>query len=201
MSLKWNYTKLPKYMRTFILNEEETLVAFSKGDAMAFEAIYKKYHTNIYFVAKKYLNDDDDAKDVRANSFIKIWEMHDTIKFDSMRALYGWLRKITANSCIDYLRMVALHASKEEFVKTQYFIEHQYHAFELSDKEAIIVERIRKQIEALPKSVKDVFKMRLSDMKFKEIAAALHADISTIKKRYARALTLINRGLNFCVII
>jgi len=187
-------------MSTFILNEEETIVAFSKGDASAFEHIYNKYHTQIYFVAQKYLSADD-AKDIRANSFLKLWEMHDTLHFDSMRAIYGWLRKITANSCIDHLRMIAIRLSKEDIIKTQYFIEHQNHAFELSDKEAIIVERIRKQIEALPPMVKDVFKMRLNEMKFKDIAATLQADISTIKKRYARALTLINRGLKVFIII
>lgn len=187
-------------MSKFILNEEEMLVAFSKGDAMAFEAIYNKFHTHVFFIAQNYLGEDN-AEDIRANCFMKLWEMHDKLHFDSMGALYSWLRRTTSNNCIDYLRKISFRRNKEIDVINNYILSNQEGVYELSDKEAIIIERLRKQVEGLPLKFKEVFQMRLKDMKFKEIAAILHADISTIKKRYARALTLINRGLNFFIFL
>ena len=68
------------------------------------------------------------------------------------------------------------------------------YAFEASDKEAAILERLLKQIEQLPTNVKQVFKMHwLNNLKFREIAEQMGADISTIKKRYSRALTILKK--------
>jgi RNA polymerase sigma-70 factor (family 1) len=176
--------------------DKETLLEFSKGSAVAFEQIYKRYHTNIFLVAHRYIRSEEDAKDIRSKCFIRLWELREKLDFDSMAALYSWLRTTIVNSCIDYLRSVSIRESKQPEIAMRYMQENQTEIFEASDKEAIILERLLRQIEQLPPKYKVVFKMRwLGDLKFREIAEELNTDISTIKKRYSRALKSLKENI------
>lgn len=176
--------------------DKEILVAFSKGSAVAFEQIYKRYHTNIFLVAHRYIRSEEDAKDIRSKCFIRLWELREKLNFDSMAALYSWLRSTIINSCIDYLRSLSMRESKQPEIVMRYLHENHTEIFEASDKEAIILERLLGRIEQLPPKCKQVFKMRwLGDLKFREIAEALNTDISTIKKRYARAIKLLKETI------
>jgi RNA polymerase sigma-70 factor, ECF subfamily len=176
--------------------DKEILVAFSQGNPSAFEHIYNRFHTNIFLVAHRYIRSDEDAKDIRSNCFIKLWELREKLEFDSMGALFSWLRSTITNSCIDYLRSISIRESKRPEILLRYCQHNDIEIFEASDKEAIILEKLLKEIEQLPAKFKEVFKMRwLRDLKFREIAEELNTDVSTIKKRYARAIVLLKRNI------
>ena len=174
--------------------DKEILEAFAEGSALAFKHIYNRYHTNIFLVAHRYIRSEEDAKDIRSKCFIKLWEQHDKLNFDTMGALFSWLRATITNSCIDYLRSITIRESKRPEIVKRYLQDNEIEIFEASDKEAIILERLLKEIDRLPPKCKEVFKMRwLRNLKFREIAEELNTDVSTIKKRYARAVILLKR--------
>jgi RNA polymerase sigma-70 factor, ECF subfamily len=176
--------------------DKEILVAFSQGNPSAFEHIYNRFYTNIFLVAHRYIHSEEDAKDIRSKCFIKLWEQRDALNFDTMGALFSWLRTTITNSCFDYLRSISIRQSKQPEIVKRYWQDNDIELFEASDKEAIILERLLKQIEGLPPKLKVVFKKRwLGDLKFREIAEELNTDVSTIKKRYARALVLLKRNI------
>ena len=176
--------------------DKEILEAFAQGSALAFEHVYNRFHTNIFLVAHRYIQSEEDAKDIRSKCFIKLWEQRDKLNFDTMGALFSWLRATITNSCIDYLRSITLRESKRPEIVKRYLQDNEIEIFEASDKEAIILERLLKEIDLLPPKCKEVFKMRwLRDLKFREIAEELNTDISTIKKRYARAVILLKRNI------
>lgn len=177
-------------------SDKEILVALSQGCPLAFEHIYNRFYSNILVVALRYLRSEEDAKDIRSKCFTKLLELRGHLNFESMGSLFSWLRATTSNSCIDYLRSISIRESKKSEIELRYLQNHQTEIFEASDKEAIILERLRKEIDLLPPKVKEVFKMRwLRDMKFREIAEVIGAEVSTTKKRYARALVLLKRHL------
>lgn len=174
------------------MNDKEILKTLHEGNAKTFEIIYNRFYANVFFIAYKYIRSEEDAKDIRSGCFIKLWELKDRIEFDSMAALYGWLRSTTINSCIDYLRKKNTREYKKEEISNQYLLDNQEGIFELSDKEAILVERLLKRVDALSPKFKIVFKMRCFDeLKFTEISKQLHTDLSTIKKRYSKALKIL----------
>ena len=176
--------------------DKEILAAFSQGSPLAFEHIYNRFHTNIFLVAHRYIRSEEDAKDIRSKCFIKLWEQRDKLNFDTMGALFSWLRATITNSCIDYLRSISIRESKKPEIVQRYWQNNEMEIFEASDKEAIILERLLKDIDRLPPKCKEVFKMRwLRDLKFREIAEELNTDVSTIKKRYARAVVLLKRNI------
>lgn len=176
--------------------DKEILEAFAQGSALAFKHIYNRFYTNIFLVAHRYIRSEEDAKDIRSKCFIKLWEQHDKLSFDTMGAIFSWLRATITNSCIDYLRSITIRESKRPEIIKRYWQDNEVEVFEASDKEALILERLLKEIDQLPPKVKEVFKMRwLRDLKFREIAEELNTDVSTIKKRYARAVILLKRNI------
>jgi RNA polymerase sigma-70 factor (ECF subfamily) len=179
-------------MKTSNYQDDELIAEFHRGNAAAFEQIYKRYHSYIFILAQRYLSVEEDAKDIRSRSFIRLWELRDKLKFDSMAALYSWLRSTTRNSCIDYLRGRSIRDSKISEIAKLYTESNGADVFEASDKEAIILDKLLHHIELLPTKFKQVFRLRwLDDLKFREIAEHLDADVSTIKKRYSRAVELL----------
>lgn len=176
--------------------DKEILAALSLGDPLAFEHIYHRFHTNIFLVAHRYVRSQEDAKDIRSKCFIKLWEQREKLSFESMGALFSWLRLTVTNGCIDYLRSISIRDAKRPEIVTKYLQDNEKEIFEANDKEAIILERLLKDIDGLPQKIKDVFKMRwLRDLKFREIAEELGSDVSTVKKRYARAVVLLKRNI------
>lgn len=192
------------------IKEGEIIIAFNNGNAYAFEYIYNKYYTHIFLIAAKFLKEENNAKDVRSQVFIKLWENIGKVKFENMPTLFGWLRTITSNTCIDYIRSINTRHKYEHdeniFKKVKIVraegeydvLEEQEEFFECNDKEAAILNRLLYNIEKLPPNVKQVFKMRWQDdLLFREIAALLHLQLSTVKKRYARALKLLKQTTLF----
>lgn len=171
--------------------DKKILVDFSKGDAKAFEYLYNHYHIKVFFIALHYLKSSDDAKDIRANSFMRLWEGREKLKFETFSGVYMWLRTITYNSCIDFIRKQKTITTRQETLQSVIIEANKNEIFELVDKEAIIINRMLNRLEKMPPKFKEVFKMRCyDDLKFVEIANLLKTDISTIKKRYARAVKL-----------
>jgi RNA polymerase sigma-70 factor (ECF subfamily) len=171
------------------------LFEFHNGNHAAFERLYNEFHTTVFLWAKKYHQSEEDAKDIRSKCFIKLWEQHSTLKFKSMRSVAGWLRFIVFNSCIDATRRTIIREKKSYEIISRFVQYHDDDVFEVSDKEAVVINRLIKRIELLPVKNKIVFNMRVYDqLKFREISEKLNIDLSVVKKRYTRALFLLKKS-------
>lgn len=178
--------------------EIEILIGLSNGSHTAFERLYKRFHTGVYLLAKKYTKSEEEAKDIRSNCFIKLWEQRGVLSFDSMAAVYSWLKTTVINNYIDNERKLKTREAKKNDIIYNQAINSSVDYFEVSDKEAAILDRILNRLDTMPVKLKEVFRMRYYDeLKFKEISEILHADISTVKKRYARALKILRMTYSF----
>jgi RNA polymerase sigma factor (sigma-70 family) len=80
------------------------------GDERSKEFIYKKYYGYVLAVAIRYVKNHDDAEELTNESFVKAFSaIH---KFSKKgegavldRLFGGWLSRICANACIDFLRV------------------------------------------------------------------------------------------------
>jgi RNA polymerase sigma-70 factor (ECF subfamily) len=80
--------------------EDGTLLeAFRRGEESAFTALVIKYREAIYRVARRMLNNHEDAADATQEVFIRAYRaLH---RFDGRSQLYTWLYRITVNLCLD----------------------------------------------------------------------------------------------------
>lgn len=172
------------------LGERDILIEFSKGNPVAFEEIYNRFYASIFLLAKRYVHSDDDAKDIRAGCFMRLWECRDSLSFNNMSRLYSWLRVIVYNKCIDYIRK----SCDRRKVEREVVYLSRFEVFEICEKEAAIINSLLTKIEKLPIKLKTVFKMRcFNELKFREIASELNISDDLAKKRYACAIELMKR--------
>src|ERR1044072_4961757 len=136
------------------------LAAFSEGNPAAFAEIYKRFYPVTLLIALRYIPEDD-AKDVRSECFIKLWQARDKLHFESMGALFSWLKVTISNACIDHIRSTgARQIRQSKYSHLELLRMEREEIFDATDKEAAILRRLLDQIETLPSKYRPVFKLR-----------------------------------------
>ena len=166
--------------------DEDALVSrFQNGDTEAFNPLVLKYQKKIYNLIYQRVRDQETAKDLCQEVFLKAFNALPNFKGGS--AFYSWIYRIAINCSIDFqrqrsrdrvltfeelpveadevLKMTDSHPSPERF---------------LDEKELGLI--IRKAVQKLPPGQRRVFNLRhRRELAIKEIAALLNRSEGTIK--------------------
>ena len=73
-------------------------------DRRAMGQLYQMYIEELSSVCYRYVPDDNDAKDVLQNSFVKIFTSLPTFEYRDESSFRGWMIKIVVNEALHYLR-------------------------------------------------------------------------------------------------
>ena len=168
-----------------ILSDKELIVKANNGDAFAFEELIYRYDKMVLRIAFKYTNDDDDAKDIYQEVFIKVYKGLSNFQFKS--EFSTWLFRITSNVCISFKK------SKQR--KQTFSIDDSADSYtsnipdidsELPDNVLIkseFSEKLNNAIDTLSPNQKMSFLLKhLEGFKIKEIAEMMNCKEGTIKK-------------------
>lgn len=152
------------------INSPEFIKLLKEDGAKAFELLYKLYYQRLFHLAKNYIGNEEDAKEIIQELFLKLWNRRDLLN----KINNSYLFTLTKNACLDYLKSKKI---KIEYSKNYYdkqlsdpisFIENEV-ASKLLEKELDI--KIKESIAMLPEKCRVVFmKSRFEGMKNKEIA-------------------------------
>ncbi|HAW19097.1 MAG TPA: RNA polymerase subunit sigma-70 [Flavobacteriales bacterium] len=84
-------------------HEEAQLVDGCKsGSRTAQEEVFNSMYRRLLGVRMRYADDDDEAKDILQNGFIKVFKSVENYKGDG--SLEGWVKRIVINTAIDNYR-------------------------------------------------------------------------------------------------
>ena len=84
------------------LDEQELARRCSQGDRLAEDELYRKHAARVYTLCRRYLGDDEEAKDLMQESLIQALEKIRT--FDSSKgSLYGWISRIAINKALNQI--------------------------------------------------------------------------------------------------
>lgn len=176
--------------------EITTLIARCRqGDALAWEALVRAYQGRIFGVARHYMRNPEEARDVAQEIFIRIYEKLGTFQGDAR--FVPWMLSLARNCCIDRLRrnkvrtpessvpvedepnLAAAGPSVEDQVSTGESHDLLYAALgEMSDTNREII--LLKEIQGL---------------KIEEIATMLAVPVGTVKSRSNRARSELARRI------
>lgn len=83
---------------------ESELVALLKGKSKeGFDYLYKNYSTALFGIINRIISDEDEAKDVLQDAFVKIW--HNIDNYSSTKGrFFTWMLNLSRNLAIDKLR-------------------------------------------------------------------------------------------------
>lgn len=170
------------------LDDHDLVTLLRAGDRVAFTEIYQRYFKVLFAHAYKKMQRDDEARDLIQELFTNLWVKREVFTLNSSLAAY--LYTVIRNHVLDH------HA--HENVKSRYvsslqqFIDVETAETDHLIREKELLESIQKEIEALPKKMREVFELsRKEHLSHKEIAAQLNITEQTVSKQISNALKLL----------
>jgi RNA polymerase sigma-70 factor (family 1) len=184
------YCKMAKYTTH---SDRELILLIKSGNESAFANFFNQYKGILFLQAFKLLKDDEEARDMVQDMFIKIWETRTELTVPE--SVEAYLHKSIRHSFIDYIRrkktstryLDSLGAYLEEGTKG---LDEGY-----IEKETIAL--FHQVLNSLPPKMREVFELsRHEGLSHKEIAEKLNISQSTVKKQIYYALKIMRLKIN-----
>ena len=170
--------------------ETELIIRAQNGNIAAFEELIYNYDKKVLALALKYVKNEDDAKDIYQDVFIRVFRGLKKFQFKS--EFSTWLYRIVTNVCLTH----KTRSNKREFVSIHPENDEEKESMntgiEIIDNEpmpdravtsAEISEHINNALDALSPRQKMIFILKhYEGYKLTEIAEMLHCGEGTIKK-------------------
>lgn len=144
-----------------------------------FEQIYAEHYVRLYYYALHLVNDENLCKDILNDVFAALWKNLNDIQVQSLNA---YLATAVRHRTADLLR----HSQQKVQYSEDYIYETEVFYSEYTAEDDLLVQQMLKQ---LPPPTDKILKMcYLDQMKYAEVAEALHVSTSTVKKHITKAL-------------
>lgn len=159
-----------------------------KGDSRSQELIFRTYYGKMMGVTMRYAKDENLAKDLVQESFIKVFEK--VRVYNHQGSFEGWIRRIVVNTAIDHFRKKKkelLVLDEDDSYDGKYGLQTEEDVddgFYASIKPEMVI----KALAQLSPAYKLVFNMYVVEgYSHKEIAEELDINIGTSKSNLAKA--------------
>lgn len=168
------------------------ILKLRKGDRRAFEELIRNFSDKIYFSCKRMALDDEEAREVCQEVFIKIWEVRETI--DTEKSVNGFIFTITKNIILKKIRRRAYSTVLEKYWSVTYSTTTRNTEEYLDLKE--LEELTREFIEKLPGKQRKIMMLRINeDLNNDDIAKQLNLSKRTVENQIYRALKKLRKYL------
>jgi RNA polymerase sigma-70 factor, ECF subfamily len=169
-----------------------------QADFSTFEELYRDYGKKILNLALRMTGDEDDARDLTQEIFIKVYE--NLGKFEEKSQIYTWIYRIAVNHIFNHLKKIKrtrwlnvlneniLDVLREDQVDPGYLTDSGIMApdqlLEKREREKIV----REMIDSLAPKYRVPFVLfRYEEQSYEEIASTLNLSLSAVEARIHRA--------------
>ncbi len=164
-----------------------------RNDQKAYKKLFQMYYSPIYQFLYRFTFNEEAAKDLTQDTFIKFWLSRQDI--NSSQYPKAYLYKIAKNLALNYNSRTVKHDSLTSYTdgKLQNGNHEQYSAYE---KRALL-EDLEQAITRLPEKCRLVFILsRYDGMKYQAISEVLEISLQTVKNHMSKALSLLRQMLS-----
>ncbi len=173
------------------MNDEPQIIKkIASGDTKAMETIYRRYVGYATAVARRYVSDTDDMRDVLQDSFVKVFTNIGKFTDRGEGSLKAWISRIVSNESITMLRKTS------KFTITEHIPEN------LTEVDDPVVEDVpptilNEMIGRLPVGYRSVLNLYVfEDKSHKEIAEILGIKEGTSASQFFRAKKMLAQMIN-----
>lgn len=160
------------------MNLKKLVHKCKKQDREAQEKLYRQYSGKLYLLCLKYSSNQQEARDVLQDGFLKIFE--NIGQYKGKGSFEGWMTRIMINTAIKKNKKQRLFLSINEDLLEQPELE--------VEEESLSLDFLIKSIQSLPPQYRLVFNLYVLDgHSHKEIATMLGISEGTSKSNLARA--------------
>jgi len=182
-------------MRGEVVDEKALLAALRAGHEWAFEAMVRVYGGRLLAVARRFMRNDEDARDVVQSAYLSAFR--GLKEFEGACQLSTWLHRIVVNTALMQLRSRRRKPEDSIEVLLPAFQQDGHHAEQFSDWSApadLLLEQketratVRACIDQLPENHRAVLILRdIEELSTREVAEILTMTPTAVKVRLHRA--------------
>ena len=186
------------------LNDTDLIVQAQKGDQSAFEELVYRYDRNVLSIALRYALNEDDAKDLYQEVFIRVYRGLKSFRFQS--EFSTWLFRITTNVCLTYksrskehlkISINSNYSSDDEEDKTMKELVYDGSSPEEISSGSDLGDLVNAAVETLSPKQKMTFVLKhYEGYKIREIAEMLNCKEGTVKKYLFDAIKNLRKKLS-----
>lgn len=179
---------------------EQCIRMIVEGNKDGLKEIYEAYIGYIYSVIWDVLKNKENAEDISADFFIKLWDVAKSYKPGSGHK--GWMVRIARNMAIDFIRkrrredLTDMMEDASSDSETDSYGSNIYggdHSSPVED-EVLCDATLQEALALLNDKEREVINLKvLADMTFKDIAEMTNTPMGTITWRYQSALKKLRR--------
>lgn len=172
--------------------EEEFIRRINNKEEKGYRELFKRYYRYLVVVARRYIQDPDDAEDIVQDALLNLWQS--TKQFNSTYGLQQYLYTAVKNGCLRHLqRKRSEQQYCEEMRLTATEAEENIEDYEHMREE--IRRRVHQAIDELPEGCRKILREHLAGKKNEEIAALFQLSIETVKNQKKNAMRLLHGKL------
>jgi RNA polymerase sigma factor (sigma-70 family) len=167
------------------LSEEKLIRKASGGDTSAMRCLYDTHIRYLTAVCSRYLDDDDDVREVLQESFTRILTSLGKFEYRGENSLRAWMTRIVVNEALGFLR----RRSKGRTVDLD-----DGEAPDIAQEETdeslhdVPMSEIMSMIRQLPEGYRTVFNLYVfGDLSQNEIARMLGIEPKSVSSQFSRA--------------
>lgn len=173
-----------------------TLIARCRqGDALAWEALVRAYQGRILGLARHYMRDPEEARDVAQEILIRVYERLDS--FQGGEKFVPWMLSLARNCCIDRLRRLKVRAPEhpvpvEDDPQIPADIPTAEQELQREERHSLLYAALDK-MSATNREI--ILLKEIQGLKIEEISTLLAVPVGTVKSRSNRARTELARRI------
>jgi RNA polymerase sigma-70 factor, ECF subfamily len=172
-----------------IFNDEESLMAaFSRGDELAFDQLFREYFASLSLFAFRLIGDEKEAEDIVQDCFVTLWERRREL--GHVAAVKSYLYTAIRYRSMDFLKRRRL-SSGVGLEETLRQVEGGV------DVEIIMAETAQllyRMLEELPARMQEVVRLYyLEEKSYREIGEILQTEPETVRNQRFKALALLRK--------
>ena len=174
-------------------SEEDIAKGIRKGDNRAMRHFYAQYGGLLAAACSRYVNNDDDVKDLMQDAMVNIIQNIDNFTYQGKGSLRAWATRIVVNQALNFVK------SQKRFHDT--FADKDLGNLSLADNEEpdisdVPAEVIHRLISQLPDGYRTVFNLfAIEGKSHKEIAALLGIKADTSASQFFRAKNILAKQI------
>jgi RNA polymerase sigma-70 factor (ECF subfamily) len=184
------------------MTDEELMLQVQKGDQAAFEELFKRYDQKILNYFLRYLDDEELAKDLFQETFLRVFKSSRTYKPAARNgrsaSFTAWLYTIARNVCRKHWgrELIEERITESAWKTIEEGVPTLNATLQKTRTDEELGEKIKQALDSLPESQREVVILhKYQGLSYPQIAQVLGCSVGSVKQRAFRAYQSLRQQL------
>ncbi|MBO9154339.1 RNA polymerase sigma factor [Chitinophaga sp. GCM10012297] len=150
----------------------------------SFISLIMPFREKLYRFALRLLGNEEDAKDIIQDAFVKVWNNKD--KMGELQNLEAWCMRITRNLALDKIKSRKYRVTDD--LERAGEVPAAHHSPHQSAEKSDLMRRVHGAIRGLPEKYRTILQLRdIDGLSYQEIGEVLEIELGEVKVNLHRA--------------